>query len=259
MRRIVMALSFAIAAVLVSAVCSHAQQPAAGLGAGERVVLRCDESLLRKDGRDLLRSRRENHFYRVEAVKGDSVTVKAEGDCIVGVARSSEVIPISRGIDQFTATIEVKPTDPFAYLMRAALARQARARHRLGRRRRSCPARTQGHSRLQRGARSGSAGASMTRPSRIPMRRSAWSRARPATLTCEGKRGQQRRSMIERSLTTVRPSDSSRVLPPHIPVAAGHSRPESNMRRRWRTITRRSGSSRNQPPRSMVEAIRTVR
>ena len=47
--------------------------------------------------------------------------LKAEGDCIVGVVASSEVVRVSDGVDHFTAVIENEPDNPFAYLMRCLL------------------------------------------------------------------------------------------------------------------------------------------
>ena len=100
---------------------SVAQEQKLSLVAGERVVLRSGETVLRNDGREEVRSRRENHFFRVEALDGGTAKLKrAEGACIIGFVPLSEVVPVSQGIEFFTAQIETNRR-PVRYLMRSLL------------------------------------------------------------------------------------------------------------------------------------------
>ena len=100
---------------------SLGQEPAERIRVGERVVLRSGEVALRMDGRDVERSRREIHFYRVEALDGATVKLKAEGDWIVGSVHASEVIPVAGGTGYFTSLIGADPKNAYAFLMRSLL------------------------------------------------------------------------------------------------------------------------------------------
>jgi tetratricopeptide (TPR) repeat protein len=88
---------------------------------GERVVLRSGASVLRVDGRNVPRSRQENHYYRIEAVDGATARLKAEGDWIVGFIPASEVVPVARGVEYFTTLIGSDPKNAYAFLMRSVL------------------------------------------------------------------------------------------------------------------------------------------
>jgi hypothetical protein len=98
-----------------------AGEQAASPGVGERVVVRGRESALRVEGREVARSRWENHIYRVESVASSSLTRKAEDDCIAGTVEVSKVVAVSRGIDHFTEQREQLTDVPFANSMRAVL------------------------------------------------------------------------------------------------------------------------------------------
>ena len=100
---------------------SLGQEPAEIIRVGERVVLRSREAALRVEGREVARSRWENHIYRVESVANSSLTLKAEDDCIAGTVQASEVVAVSRGIDHFTEQREQLTDVPFANSMRALL------------------------------------------------------------------------------------------------------------------------------------------
>ena len=112
-----LALALIASSALIIPVHSIGQEPSAKISAGERVALRGGQSALRLDDRELVRSRRENHFYRVEAVSGPSLTLRSENDCIAGVIPSSDVVLVSQGIDFFMSQIEANQEDGFAYLM----------------------------------------------------------------------------------------------------------------------------------------------
>jgi hypothetical protein len=89
---------------------SIAEQPAGKIAVGERVVLRGGDSALQLDGREVARSRRENHIYRIEAVSGASLKLNAEEDCLAGAVTASGVVPVSQAIDFFTRRIQAHPS-----------------------------------------------------------------------------------------------------------------------------------------------------
>ena len=109
-------LAFFFAPTLIAAwivlvpVQSIAQQQAGKIAVGERVVLRSGGSVLQLDGREVARSRRENHFYCVEAVSGASLKLNAEEDCLAGAVTASDVVPVSQAIDFFTRRIQAHPS-----------------------------------------------------------------------------------------------------------------------------------------------------
>ena len=87
---------------------SVAQEPDGKLTVGERVVLR------NVPGEILI--------YRVAAVDGAKVKLKAEGNTETSVWPESEVVPVLHAIDIFTAEIEQNSCNASAYLPRFALA-----------------------------------------------------------------------------------------------------------------------------------------
>ena len=122
-RIILLTLGFVACSVVLVVVPMRAiaEEPRGTIGVGDRVVFRSEKAALRADDREELRSRRENHIYRVEALSGASLTLKAEGDCIVGVLLQTEIVSVSQGIDFFTDRLDANASDAFAYVMRSLL------------------------------------------------------------------------------------------------------------------------------------------
>ncbi len=86
--RLVTGVTFLLALLYAGGPASAGGEQTPSPGVGERVVLRSRESALRVEGREVMRSRWENHIYRVESVAGSRLSLKAEDDCIAGTVEA---------------------------------------------------------------------------------------------------------------------------------------------------------------------------
>ena len=188
----------------------------------------------------------EIRFYRVVAVDGLSVKLKAEGEPIIADAPSSGIIRVSDGIASVTGQIKADSSDACAYLMRSLLWLDKRELDiALGD--------TNDAVRLARADPSGvcrpwgsSPGQARVRPSHRRFERSDPPRAAISKHLQLARRRHGLASTITkgRSRTLARPFAASHVWHAPIRIVAGRSRPGSTSIRLSPITTKRSSSSR---------------